>query len=48
MIVIVTNTPCNFTYFLSENTGYLKLSYFGCKFTQKKIAKKLIISGNVY
>ena len=48
MIVIVTNTSCNFTNFLNENTGYLKLSYFGCKFTQKKNAKKFIFSGDVY
>ena len=41
MIVIVANIPCNFTNFLSENTGTLKLSYFGCKFTRKKIAKKI-------
>ena len=48
MIVIVTNTPCNFTNFLREKTGKLKLSYFGCKFTQTKIAKKFIFSGDVY
>ena len=41
MIVIVTNIPCSFTNFLSENTGKLKLIYFGCKFKQEKIAKKI-------
>ena len=45
MIVIVTNTSCNFTNFLNENTGYLKLSYFGSKFTQKKMPKNLYFLG---
>ena len=45
---VVKNTSCSFTNFLSENTGKLKLIYFGCKFKQEKIAKKINFSGNVY
>ena len=45
MIVIVKNIPCNFTNFLSGNTGKLKLSYFGCKFTRKKMPKNYFFLG---